>query len=178
MKRGKLLFIVIAIIVFLIICIMLFTNFANTSCKKYHYYLSGMWIGDPEFLKKSNLKDLQIFISPKENKNRSKSTRSGYIIMVNTNGDILINQPIDLKEITSSHNQRWAAYNMDKKIKNDSFDIQYQILNDIEDFPKNITMSVSITNGSLVIKNNNTTYALCEKDLISSAAAIVAYEEE
>jgi hypothetical protein len=152
------------------------TKSANISCNKYHYYLSGMWVGDPEFLKKSNLKDLQIFISPK-----NKIKRNGYIIMVNTNNDIILNQPIELQEVSSSHNQRWAAYNMDKKINNDNFTINYLILNDIDTdlFPKNIILSVSIGNGTLVIKSsdNDHVYALCEKDLISSAAAIAAYEE-
>jgi len=133
-----------------------------------------MWSGDPEYLKKSNLKDLQIFLSPK-----NKTKRNGYIIMVNTNNDIVLNQPIELQEMTSAHNQRWAAYNENKKIKNDNFNIDYLILSDINTdfFPKNITMSISMINGSLVIKNNNNIYALCEKDLISSAAAIAAYEE-
>lgn len=172
--KHKIILIISAIIAFLIICILYFTKAANVSCNKYHYYLSGMWTGDPEFLKKSNLKDLQIFLSPK-----IKKKRNGYIIMVNINGDIVLNQPIELNEVTSAHTQRWAAYNMDKKIKNDNFDINYLILSDINTdiFPKNITITVSISNGSLTIKNNNNIYALCEKDLISSAAAIATYED-
>jgi hypothetical protein len=134
-----------------------------------------MWVGDPEFLKKSNLKDLQIFLSPK-----NKKKRDGYIVMINTNNDIILNQPIELQEISPAHDQRWAAYNMNKKINNDNFTINYLISNDIDTnlFPKNITISVSMTNGTLVIKSNNNVYALCEKDLISSAAAIATYEEE
>lgn len=99
--------------------------------------------------------------------------------MVNINGDIVLNQPIELQEITSAHNQRWAAYNMNKKIKDDNFIIDYLIASDIDTdiFPKNMSMNISIGNGTLVIKNNNNIYALCEKDLISSAAAIAAYNE-
>jgi hypothetical protein len=169
---------VILVIIFLIIFIVSIsfnmTKSANISCNKYHHYLSGMWVGDPEFLKKSNLKDLQIFLSPK-----NKAKRNGYIIMVNINNDIILNQPIELQEITPMHNQRWAAYNTNKKIKDDNFIINYLILSDIDTelFPKNITMMVSMVNGTLVIKSNNNIYALCEKDLISSAAAISAYEE-
>jgi hypothetical protein len=172
--KHKIILLICAIIIFSIICAVVVTKSANLSCSKYHYYLSGMWVGDPEFLKKSNLKDLQIFLSPK-----IKKKRNGYIIMVNINGDIVLNQPIELQEITSAHNQRWAAYNMNKKIKDDNFIIDYLIASDIDTdiFPKNMSMNISIGNGTLVIKNNNNIYALCEKDLISSAAAIAAYNE-
>ena len=100
--------------------------------------------------------------------------------MVNANNDIILNQPIELQEMSSAHNQRWAAHNMNKKIKDDNFTINYLISSDIDTdlFPKNITMSVSMGNGTLMVKNNGNVYALCEKDLISSAAAITAYEEE
>lgn len=168
--RYKNLLIFAAIVIIFLIIIIFIVKSANNSCNKYHYYLSGMWSGDPEFLKKADLKDLQIFIAPK-----NKNKRNGYIIMIDANGDFILNQPIEMQELSSSHSQRWAAYNMDKKIKNDNFNVDYLITNDIEDFPKNISITVSIGNGSLIIKNNNTTYALCEKNLIASAAAIEAY---
>lgn len=169
---------VIFLIIFIVTISANISKSANLSCNKYHYYLSGMWVGDPEFLKKSNLKDLQIFISPK-NKTKNKTKRNGYIIMVNTNNDIILNQPIELQEMSSTHNQRWNAYKMNKKIKDDNFTINYSILSDINTdlFPKNITMCVSMSNGTLVIKSDDNIYALCEKDLIASADAIATYEE-
>jgi len=194
----KYLFIFISIIIILLITIIYITNGANKSCAKYHYYLTGMWIGDPEFLKKSNLTDLQFFISPKEKRGRCR-IRNCYIIMVDINGKFILNQPIELEEISSSHNQRWCAYGANKKIKDDVFNIEFRITNeDIAEPNKDITepnkdiaepeifnilskkiiLSLSMINGSLIIKNNNKIYGLLEKDLISSAAAISAYEKK
>ena len=171
MKKTILYFFIIAIIIILLIVLITSITSANKSCSKYQNYLTGMWIGDPEFIKKSDLTDLQIFIGPKEN-----VKRNGYIIMLDKNNEFILNSAIELKEITSQHAQRWSANTENKKIKDDHFNIEYQVLTDINNvFPKKINLNLSMGNGVLAIKANEKTYALLIKDLIASAEAIASY---
>ena len=182
MKTAPICFFVTVIAIFLIIIIYI-TKGATNSCNKYHYYLTGMWSGDPEFLKKSNLQDLKLFISPRE-----RGVRNCYIIMVDINGGFILNEPISMKEISSSHNQRWNSHSENKKIKNDSFNVEFALLGEEKKtfssevfnvFPNRFILSFSIMGGSLIIKNREgKIYALFEKDLLSSAAAINAYEKK
>ena len=173
-KRLKTLclFVIVILIIIIIIIICSVKN-ANSCCLKYNTYLSGMWIGDLEFIKKANLSDLQIFIAPKEQKKRN-----GYILMVDKNKDFILNQPIELVELSSQHKQRWSANTANKKI-DDEFMIHFQLNTDVKNiYPKKMIFILSIINGVLTIRDeNNKIYALLTKDLIASASAISAYKE-
>jgi hypothetical protein len=172
-KLKTLCLFVIVILIIIIIIIICSVKGANSCCLKYNTYLTGMWVGDLEFIKKANLSDLQIFIAPKEQKKRN-----GYILMVDNNKDFILNQPIELKELSSQHSQRWSANTANKKI-DDMFTIQYELSTDVKNiYPKKIIFTVSIINGVLSIKDENgKIYALLTKDLIASASAISAYKE-
>jgi hypothetical protein len=167
-------FIIAIVIIFLIIIISMVRS-ANNCCIKYQNYLTGMWIGDPEFLKNAELSDLQIFISPNENKKRN-----GYIIMLDNNKEFILNQPIELEEYSSKHNQRWSAHSANKKNANDLFHINFILHTKINDiFPKQLIFALSITNGALSISDHNgKIYSLLEKDLISSSAAVNIYKND
>ena len=163
-------YILIAIVVIILIIIFYLINLANNCTEKYNNYLTGLWIGDPDFLSHAKLRDMQLFIAPKE-----KKIRQGYIIITDINGEFILNQPIEFKELNYS---KWNAYNSNKKNKNDKFCINYQT-NITADFPKNIKIGVSMCNGTLTIHNtdSNILYAFLEKDIISSATAIEEYKK-
>lgn len=172
LSKSLCLFIVVILIILIIILICSVKG-ANSSCLKYNTYLTGMWVGDLEFIKKANLSDLQIFIAPKEQKKRD-----GYILMVDTNKEFILNQPIELKELSSQHKQRWSANSANKKI-DDEFNIQFELITDVKNiYPKILYLTISMTNGVLSIKDgNNKIFALLSKDLVASAAAISAYKD-
>jgi hypothetical protein len=162
-------FIIIIIIILLIILIYTLKN-ANSCCIKYHNYLTGLWVGDPEFIKKSNLSDFKLFIGPRENKKRN-----GYIIMLDKNNDFILNKAISLQESSTGHTQRWSAHSANKQT-DDKFNIQYLLNTDVNNvFPKQINFLVSMNNGVLTVNNNGKIYALLTKDLLASAEAIKAY---
>ena len=170
MKKYTCLSFVIIVIIILIIIVIIMKS-SNSSCctEKYNIYLTGLWVGDPEFLSQANLKDLQIFIAPKE-----KKLRQGYIIMTDTNGNFILNQAIEFRNTSQS-----SASKANKQKQKDKFNANYQT--NIEDdsiFPKNIKLGVSMCDGTLSIHDtkSNKLYALLEKDLISSATAIEAYK--
>jgi len=175
MSDMKIIYIIVIIILLLLIIIIPTVQNANNCCIKYHNYLTGMWIGDPQFIKKSNLTDLQIFIGPKE-----KKKRNGYIIMLDQNNNFILNQAIELQELSSSHNQRWSAHSANKKKIDDDFNIWLLIDNLKNVFPKKLKFSISMGNGILKIVGINIngeekTYALLTKDILASAEAIHAY---
>ena len=200
MKSNYIIFIAIIIIIIIIfICVL--NNSASICNERYNNYLTGMWIGDPDFLKQSNLKDLQIFISPKE-----KKIRQGYIIMTDTNGKFIMNEPIEFKE--SNNSKKWSALKANKQKNKDKFISYYNVTNtntnaststninastsintndstntnastNTNEFPKNLKFGLSMCDGTLTIHDadSNKLSALLEKDLISSAFAIEAYNE-
>ena len=67
MKSNIIFLIILVLVILIIFCFIM--NSANTCTERYNNYLTGMWVGDPDFLKQSKLQDLQIFIAPSDNKN-------------------------------------------------------------------------------------------------------------
>lgn len=56
--------------------------------KKNDSFLAGIWSGDKEFLKQSELKDLQLFIAPTRDSGKLKA----FLTMTDLNGDIVTAQ--------------------------------------------------------------------------------------
>ena len=173
----------IAIIIVIIIIIIAILNTSATSCnERYNNYLTGMWSGDPDFLKQSNLKDLQLFIAPPE-----KNVRQGYIIMTDQDGNFLMNEPIEFKENVTNL-KKWNAFNANRKKTKDKFITHHStdlessntdLSTKMTEFPKNLKFGLSMCDGTLTIydADSNKLSAFLEKDLIGSAAAIEAYTE-
>ena len=62
-----------AIAVLIILIIVIIAVVGAPTGRRYCDYLSGMWVGDPAFLRKAGLRDMQMFISPR-NGGRDRAT--------------------------------------------------------------------------------------------------------
>ncbi len=99
-------------------------------------YLTGFWVGEEEFLKTSNLKDFQLFIDI------GKKSRDGYILIIDINDNIVINQTINIE---FSHITRSVKINTDT-------------------FPDNLKFTLNVSDGSLMMYSDKI-YAFLVKDL-------------
>ena len=140
---------------------------------RYDNYLSGLWVGDPAFLKKAQLGDLQLFIAPRE-----KGCRQGYLIMANEDGEFISNQAIEIHELANW----WSALRASFRSKKDTYtarrlEIEYDAVKegDAPPMPDRMKMTLSILDGTLTLYDGKKVYAFMEKSPAASAAAVDAY---
>ena len=159
---------IVAVVIFILIVVV-----AKTAVHRYEHYLSGLWVGDPAFLKKAQLSDLQLFIAPRE-----KGCRQGYLIMTNEDGEFISNQAIEIHELASW----WSALQASLRVKKDTYttrrlEIEYDAVKegDAPPMPGSMKMTMSILDGTLTLYDGKKVYAFMEKSPAASAAAVDAY---
>ena len=168
-RKGKFL----GIIVVLTIILMLV---ARPTLLRYENLLGGMWVGDPGFLKKSGLSDMQLFVSPTGGRQRQ-----GYLIMTDTNGEFIANQALELE-------CRFGIFRSVKAFRNhfrpghDTMSGSVRITIDegenIESpFPPDLKMAISLAEGSMTLFNDQKVFAYLYRDPVASHAAEIAYDE-
>ena len=162
---GRLLY--AAVIVIIIVALV-----GSATARRYEHYLAGLWVGDPAFLKKAQLRDLQLFIAPRED-----GRRQGYLIITNEDGEFISNQAIEVRE----RPQRWSALRAMLRTKNDAyshrFKVEYDAVQEGDEppMPEKMKMTLSILNGTLTLYDGEKIYAFMAKDFTASAAAVEAY---
>lgn len=164
MRRRILIAIVVVTILILIVAVPML--------RRYKSLLGGMWIGDPGFLEKSGLSDMQLFIAP--------GGGDGYIIMTDTNGSFIANHPIEFE-------CHFGVMQLIKAAKNafrptgDIMTGRVEISSDSPDsnaIPSNLKVSLSIADSSMTLFDNEKVFAYLYRDPVASHAAIVSWEVE
>lgn len=137
----------------------------------YELFLSGFWTGDSKFLEESGLSDMFIYISP-----RDDNTREGYLVMIDTDGNIITNQNIKIN-YGSLFGRSLSALNghfitSDENIYNiNSAEFIYDNKNIM---PETMNIGVNITNGTLALYDDEELYAFFTKD---NEASMIANKE-
>jgi hypothetical protein len=167
---------VVAAVIILVI-ILLAVYLGSVSGRRYEAYLSGLWVGDPSFLEKAQLRDLQLFLAPREG---SQKSRQGYLIMTDLAGNFISNQAIELR-IGSASERWWTALKSAFRAAHDAYkarsvEIEYDSPAGDRPMPDRLKMSLSILDGTLTLYDDEKVYAFLEKDLLASAAAVEAYK--
>lgn len=170
-KKRKI--IIVAIVIALVI-VMIVILIGVMAMRRYENYLSGYWVGDPGFMERAELKDMQLFIAPKED-----GSRQGYLIMTDIHGNFVSNQAIEIKE-GSTVQRWWTGLKSSFATKKDIYSakrvsIEYDDPSD-SPMPTEMKMSVSILDGTLTLYDGEKVWAFLGKDTLTSAAAIEAYE--
>jgi hypothetical protein len=146
---------------------------ARAGVRRYDGYLSGMWVGEPAFLEQAGLRDLQLFLAPRE-----AGCRQGYLIIAGA-GELISNQAIELRELGGG--KRWGAaakhgLHSGRDSYSCSVDVDYDDTSaDTTPMPTRMKMTVSILDGTLTLFDDEKVYAFLVKDPTASAAAIEAY---
>jgi len=159
---------ILALVVVLIIVVVL--TLGVPAARRYKNYLSGMWIGDPGFLRKAQLSDLQLFVAPLEG-----GSRQGYLIMTDLDGNFISNQAVEMRVNTSM----WSALRSSLKTTADTF-VSPQVAFEFDDsgeppIPTTLKLTLSILDGSLTLYDDEKVYAFMTKDFSASTSAIEAY---
>ena len=166
--------IVLAVLVVLILLVLCWTYKSREAVREKDRYLTGMWIGSPEFLESSDLGSLQIFLSPVEN-----GVRQGYLITTDADDKIITNQAFTytpeksgfLSNVGQAYSQAYGGQ-VQKTVAEFVFD------DESEPFPRHMEVTVSIPNGSLTLVHDKTVYAFAFKDHAASHAAIAAWSAD
>jgi hypothetical protein len=152
---------------------------AGAAVRRYDRYLAGLWAGDPGFLKKAQLLDLQLFVAPRP---AGRGERQGYLIITDESGEFVSNQAVEIRE-----RLRWgSALRASLRTEKDAcraryFEIEYD--RDGSDgkpgakppMPERLEMTLSVLDGTLTLYDGEKVYAFLQKDLAASAAAVEAY---
>ena len=133
--------IVIVLIVILILTYNLNSIFVN--------YLNGVWVGDSEFLKKSDLSSMILYLNDD----------AGYMTMCKTDGEILFNDKINFK--IGNMLSIGPLYGSIKKESTITFEESLP-------FPNELNYTLSIQDGSLILSGDEGIYAHLRRDAIAS----------
>lgn len=143
--------------------------------RRYGDYLSGLWAGDPTFLRKAGLRDAQLFVSPTD----GDGMRQGYLLMTGADGAMIANQAFDVAERLCPRSQDFGNHfggASDKQV----MDVEFQF--DDEDamaalMPSEVSFGLSMLDGSLSIYDDSKLYGFFYKDNAASHAAKLAWQK-
>lgn len=155
-----------------VILIVILTIAAFAARRRFDYYLSGMWVGEPAFLKRAALGDYQLFI---DKPSASDRTRQGYLIIAGEDGKLISNQAI---EIRMSAPLPWVAlWGSRPFAARDAYtvsraDFEYDDADAGVDapMPSRLKIALSAVDGTLTLYDDSKVYAHLMKDHIASTA--------
>ena len=163
--------IVAAVVVVLTLMIVLALA-GSLAAARYETYLGGLWVGDPGFLRRARLRDMQLFLAPREG-----GARQGYLIMTDLNGTFLANQAFELR-VGSGAQRWWTALKSVFRTRDDAYTArraEFEFDGAAPPIPARLEMTLSMLDGTLVLADREKVYAFLEKDAAASAAATEAY---
>jgi len=173
-KKGPGAAVVAAVVVVVLLVIIVLVG--AVAARRYENYLSGYWVGDPGFLEKAQLRDMQLFIAPREG-----GCRQGYLLMTDLDGNFVSNQAIEICE-RSAAQRWWTALGSSFKTARDAYSAQcVEITYDdasaggAAPMPERVKLTLSILDGTLTLYDDTKVYAFLVKDSAASAAAVEAY---
>ena len=134
------------------------------SLRRYTAFLSGLWVGDPDFLSSAQLQDFQLYIAPE--------CQQGYLIISDSDGEFIANLAFDLDVAHSTISAISAATRV-ADIYRTNCSI---ICDDPIPFPTSIKIAISILNGTLTLYDDTRIYAYLIKDNQASTAADIAWQ--
>jgi hypothetical protein len=142
-----------------------------------------MWVGEPSFLDKAHLSDMQLFVSPAA----SGGARASYLIMADLGGNFIANQAVEIRESMPLW-RAWPVVRNFFKPRDDEC-----VLRDVTfvydepsggepssgapPMPPTLTASLSISEATLTLYDSERVYAFLRKDYAASSAALAAFNE-
>ncbi|MDE2095936.1 MAG: hypothetical protein KGL39_01665 [Patescibacteria group bacterium] len=126
--------------------------------------LSGVWVGDPTFLKKADLADMQLYIAPD-----AGQTRDGYLIMTNAAGEFVANQAVDV-EYSFGAFPLGAARLFNSALRRTPTHGTLQISGGTLPLPDEMRFALSSADSSLTLFGEKL-FAFLYKDPVATAAA-------
>lgn len=142
--------------------------------REFEKFLSGVWIGESAFLKESGLAELYLYIAPRE-----KSSRQGYLVMVDSQGEFVSNQGVEIDYACAF--KRWMSA---LKSNFSSSKVDYCVpcaqitYDDSAAMPEEMSLGLDVSKGTLTLYDSEKIYAFLVKDNEVSMSANIQYSAE
>lgn len=141
-------------------------------------FISGLWVGETQFLAEAKLRDFQLFLAPPDG--GAERARQGYLIMTDLAGGFVANCAITLAEGPAPL-RLWAAVRGTFDPRGVYKDPRARLTFDAEGaappLPAELTLVTELTGGTLALCDGGKLYAFLAKDHDASAAALAAWED-
>lgn len=158
------------IIALIIVIVFMCMTCQTTTANFYDEFIGGYWVGDPEFLDKSGLNDLNMLIVRKK---KQDDEYEGYIVMTDSNDNIILSSGFDL-HLEKVSRAMYINKSVYKSRGCFTFDEKISSLDDMSVFD----MALSVIDGSLTISNGEKVYAYMVKDNSASRTSKLAYDAD
>jgi len=167
-----------AVIVILIILIAIL----SPRVRDFERFLSGFWTGDPAFLERAGLSEMCLYIAPCERAG-GRWCRQGYLVMVDTAGNMVSNQGIEiaygclLGRWGSALKSHFSA-DAQETYRVPCVEVAYD---DDEVMPAQMRLGLNVTEGTVALYDDGADgkiYAFLVKDNETSIAANAEYMED
>lgn len=143
------------------------------AARRYEGFLSGYWVGDPGFLQKARLRDMQFYVAPPEG-----GARQGYLLMTDLDGNFVANRAVELR-VRPPFPRWWAALGAAFRAERDAYaagHLEIEFDGPAEPpMPERVKLTVSMLDGTLTLYDDTAVYGFLTKDYAASAAAAEAY---
>ena len=146
--------------------------------------MSGLWVGETQFLAEAKLRDFQLFLAPPDPPARGGArVRQGYLIMVDLDGNFVANGAVSLAE-QGRGRRLWASARAALDPLGAYRDARAVLLLDqpaahelpsAPPLPSALSLCLGETDGTLTLSDGAKLYAFLAKDYNASAAAIAAW---
>jgi len=142
--------------------------------RDFEKFLSGFWSGDPAFLKQAGLSEMYLYLAPLERAG-GEWCRQGYLVMVDTAGQVISNQGIEIAY--GCLFSRWKSAFKSHFAANETYRVFCaKVTYDSEEvMPTEMRLGLNVTEGTLVLYADRRAYAFLIKDNETSIAANAEY---
>lgn len=149
--------------------------------RDFEKFLTGYWSGDPTFLQKAGLSEMFMYVAP-PGRVGGKRCRQGYLVMVDTDGNMVSNQGIEL-EYRGAVGRWWSAFKSHFSARaSETYRVPcVQVTyDDAEVMPSEMRLGLNVSEGTLALYDDGEgrkLYAFLVKDNEASNAANAEYDD-
>lgn len=164
-------FLAVAVLLVVLIAV----AWAGHSASRRHLgWASGVWAGDPSWMREAQVSDFVLFIGPRDRAGESQ----GYLRIVGDDGAVVTSQALTLRARPPGWARSLRAA-LARRPGADTValrgDLEFDEADAPPPVPGRVTLSLSPLDGTLALLDDKKVYAFLSKDLYSSSVALQAY---
>lgn len=164
-----------------LVLVLLFFVAAYPRIKCNEEMLAGYWSADSSYLEKADLSQMDLYIAPPDG--ASSETRQGYLLMVDSEGNFVSNQGIEL--VLRRSGKTWVASARSALLSDGArgpsgvrMGTAHIVYDDEPVMPEYLTLELDPARGTLTMYDDGQIYAFLYKDNEASADANAQYSVE
>lgn len=136
-------------------------------------FLTGLWIGEPTFLEKSQLSEVQLFVAPPA---PGSPQRDAYLLVVGRDGEFIADGALEMSFTQPLWSSLGAAMRPACGVCRMAVALDFG--DGAAPLPGKLRAALSVADGTLALYDASKVYAFLTKDNAASAAALAVYTAE